>query len=138
MTYEEVDYSETFGNPFTTRHNLTNEQTAPIIEALHVEVAENLVYDHWHPEIAGYLQMAIHFLQTRSKNGNIMTEIQSAKLTPEELAEHILYTPDACVVGLDGARSLADAASEKAYKKGFIDGRVYEHEYGYNPEGEGE
>lgn len=60
-----TDYSKTFGDCFTTRHNLTEEQIRPVIKALEHEVGENLVYDHFHPEIAGGLQRAIHFLQTR-------------------------------------------------------------------------
>ena len=65
--YHPIDYSATFGNRFTTRHNLSPEQLAPVIWALRVEISENLVYDHFHPEIAGPLQMAVHFLQTREK-----------------------------------------------------------------------
>ena len=62
-----ADYSETFGNPFTTHHSISKKQLKPIIKALEAEVAENLVYDHWKPEIAGKLQFAIHFLQTRGE-----------------------------------------------------------------------
>lgn len=61
-----TDYSATFGQPFTTHHNLTPEQTEPIIKILEIEAGENLESDHWHPEIAGKLQFAIHYLQSRS------------------------------------------------------------------------
>lgn len=61
-----ADYSKTFGQPFTTHHELTSEQINPVIKALEAEVAENLAYDHWHPEFAGPLQFAIHYLQTRA------------------------------------------------------------------------
>lgn len=64
-----TDYTKTFGNPFTTRHNLYEAQIKPIIKALTIEVDENLAHDHWHPEIAGSLQMAIHYLQTRGGTG---------------------------------------------------------------------
>jgi len=60
-----TDYSGTFKNVFTTRHNLTENEIMPVIKVLEVEIGENLVYDHWHPEIAGKLQLAVHFLQTR-------------------------------------------------------------------------
>lgn len=61
-----TDYTKTFGNPFTTQHKLTSDQVAPVIDALEAEIGENLVYDHWHPEVAGSLQKAVHFLQTRA------------------------------------------------------------------------
>lgn len=61
-----TDYSDTFKDlHFTTHHDLSQDQTAPVISALEAEIADNLVYDHWHPEIAGPLQLAVHFLQTR-------------------------------------------------------------------------
>ena len=60
-----TNYAKTFGQPFTTIHNLTLEQISPVIKVLESEISENLVYDHWHPEIAGKLQFAVHFLQTR-------------------------------------------------------------------------
>lgn len=61
-----TDYTKTFGDIFTTRHKLTAEELNPVIHALDAEIGENLVYDHWHPEIAGSLQMAVHYLQTRN------------------------------------------------------------------------
>ena len=60
-----TDYSKTFTDCFTTRHNLTDQQIKPVIEVLEAEIGENLVYDHWHPEVAGKLQFAVHFLQIR-------------------------------------------------------------------------
>lgn len=59
-------YESTFGHiSFTTRHTLEVETLNAVIAALEAEASENLAYDHWHPEIAGPLQTAIHFLQTR-------------------------------------------------------------------------
>ena len=61
------DYSPTFGKVrFTTRHKLTLEEIEAAVWALGCEIGENLVYDHYHPEIAGPLQLASHFLLTRA------------------------------------------------------------------------
>ena len=68
-----TDYSETFKDVFTTRYSLPDDQLSSVIKALESEIGENLVYDHWHPEIAGKLQFAVHFLQTRRNNDNRQT-----------------------------------------------------------------
>jgi len=70
-----TDYSETFIDVFTTRHNLNDEQIKPVIKVLEYEISENLVYDHFHPEIAGKLQFAVHFLQIR-KDKEVLNDRQ--------------------------------------------------------------
>lgn len=60
-----TDYTKTFGNPFTTRHHLTDIK--PMVQALEHEIGQNMAPDHWHPEVAGALQLAVHYLQTRGK-----------------------------------------------------------------------
>ena len=63
-----TDYSKTFFKiSFTTKHKLSAEAVKQVVYALEIEACENLAEDHWHPEIAGPLQMAIHFLQKRGK-----------------------------------------------------------------------
>ena len=66
--FKRTDYSRTFSNlSFTTYHNLSERELAAAIWALEVEIGENLVYDHFQPKIAGPLQQAVHFLQTRKR-----------------------------------------------------------------------
>ena len=52
---------------WTTYHSCSPEALRSVINALEAEISENLVHDHFHPEIAGPLQMAVHFLQSRQK-----------------------------------------------------------------------
>lgn len=65
------DYSSTFGHPlFTTVGQAAREATPETLKAidqvadlLEREADENLVHDHFQPEIAGPLQQALYFLQ---------------------------------------------------------------------------
>ena len=65
------DYSEVFGHlkgrfvtlsPVRPKKMPAREAVAQVIALLEDEADQNLVYDHYQPEIAGPLQQAIYFL----------------------------------------------------------------------------